>query len=81
MSMKQCPRCLWECFEKLKTHSHCVNCNYYEVRSVKLPQHSPLPPMPKAPEAATKTIELTVFESDELVTPLVHDSKPYKKTG
>jgi len=81
MSMRKCPRCLWDCFEKLKTHSYCVNCNYYETRSVKLPRQSPLPPLPAAPDAAAKTIELTVFENDELVTPLVHDAKPIKKVG
>ena len=27
-----CPRCKFKSFERLKTHSHCVNCNYSEYR-------------------------------------------------
>ncbi len=29
---QNCPRCGEHGFEKLKTHSHCVNCNYYDVQ-------------------------------------------------
>ncbi|MBI4402598.1 MAG: hypothetical protein HY537_00465 [Deltaproteobacteria bacterium] len=29
MGFRKCPRCGWNCLEKLKTHSHCVNCFYF----------------------------------------------------
>ncbi|MBI4405335.1 MAG: hypothetical protein HY537_14320 [Deltaproteobacteria bacterium] len=29
MGFRECPRCGWNTLEKLKTHSHCVNCFYF----------------------------------------------------
>lgn len=32
MSFQNCPRCGEQGYEKLRTHSHCVSCNYFDVR-------------------------------------------------
>ena len=78
MSLHQCPRCTWECFEKLRTHSYCINCNYYEVKQAKLPKVSPQPPLPSKPNLA-KVLELTVFDNEELITDFSFESQPKKK--
>lgn len=79
MQLLKCPRCEWECFEKLKSHSHCFNCNYFETRSVRLPKHSPLPPIPKHPSGIAREIELCVFDNEELITSCSYDLDTPKK--
>jgi hypothetical protein len=76
MRLHQCPRCTWECFEKLKTHSYCINCNYFEVRKARLPRVSTMPPLPAAP---ARVLELTVIDNDELITDFAHDISQKKK--
>lgn len=72
MRMQQCPRCMWQCFEKLKTHSHCVNCNYFEVRKARLPKVSNPPPVLNEP-AIARVLELSVIDNEELITDFSHD--------
>lgn len=31
LSFHSCPRCGEHGFEKLRTHNHCVGCNYFEI--------------------------------------------------
>ena len=77
MRLHQCPRCAWECFEKLRTHSYCINCNYYEVQAASVSRPAYMTKLSKP----GKPIELTVIDNDRLITDFAHEAFPNKITA
>ena len=46
----QCSKCGWRSYEVLRTHSYCINCNYFELDEEEEENYFELPiePMAKA---------------------------------